>query len=112
VLVVDRARPTGEPLLATLEQYSYEVTMLDDPTPDAVRLAIEALRADVVLLDGPSAFGGATAWGEPSWLRSQGRTVPVVMFAGSTDDLPSALAGARATRHGPLNEARGVPVPL
>lgn len=88
MLVVGRDRPSADRLSLALEHHSYRVT---------------------VLLDGPSAFGSATAWGEPSWMRARDRTVPVVMFAGGPDDVLAAVTGAAAARQRLAVEPEGAP---
>ena len=111
VLVVDGERADGDWLPGALADLSYSVTIVSEATPEAIRVAVERGRVECVLLDGPKAFGEATGWGEPSWMRARGKAVPVVMFAGNPGNLRAAVAGAVATRHGPLNGLRGVPVP-
>ena len=98
VLVADAARPTHGRLSAALEHHAYRVTVLTDASPQAIRAAVAVEGAECVLLDGPDALGGATAWGEPSWMRDRGRAVPVVMFAGRPDDLLAAVTDAAAAR--------------
>lgn len=94
VLVIDDDRDIADLVYAILTDEGFAVSLLHRQDSDSIRKAVGQVEPDCVLLDGESPKGYGQSWGEASWLGARSRTVPVIMFSGSTADVHEAQESA------------------
>ena len=94
VLVIDDDRDITELVHAVLTDEGFAVSVLHDQRPEAIRVAINRLEPDCVLLDGESPKGYGESWGHAAWMRGRQRRVPLVMFSGHRNDADEAVERA------------------
>jgi DNA-binding response OmpR family regulator len=80
VLIVDDDRDIGDLVHAILTDEGFAVSLLHHQTPDAIRVSVNQLEPDCILLDGASPEEYGPSWAEAAWLSHRDRPVPVVMF--------------------------------
>jgi CheY-like chemotaxis protein len=80
VLVVDDDHDIAELVHAILTDDGYSVSVVHDQNPHAIRVAINKLEPDCVLLDGASPGEFGMSWDDAAWITSRSRPVPLVMF--------------------------------
>jgi len=90
VLVIDDDRDITELVHAVLTDEGFAVSVLHDQRPDAIRVAVNQLEPDCVLLDGESPKGYGESWGHAAWMRGRRRRVPLIMFSGHRLDAEEA----------------------
>jgi DNA-binding response OmpR family regulator len=102
VLLVDDDRDIAEIVMAVLDDEGFRVSILEDASPDAVRVAANRLEPDCVLLDGEGLGRYGRSWLDAAWLTERARRVPVVMFTAGKEDADEAEAriSARAVAAG------------
>ena len=82
VLVVDSDQDVAHIAQVVLTDAGFTVSVLVQPHPDLIRVAVGQLEPDCVLLDGDAA-GYGNAWDVAAWLGMRERRVPVIMFTAS-----------------------------
>ena len=90
VLVIDDDRDITDLVHAILTDEGFAVSILHDQRPDAIRIAVNQLEPDCVLLDGESPKGYGDSWGHAVWMRGRNRRVPLIMFSGHRRDAEEA----------------------
>jgi DNA-binding response OmpR family regulator len=80
VLIVDDDRDIADIVSIVLTDAGFQVSVLMDIDPNAIRAAVGRLEPDCVLLNGGSPAGYAS-WDEAAWLGLRERQVPVIMFS-------------------------------
>jgi CheY-like chemotaxis protein len=80
VLVIDDDRDICDLVHAILTDDGFSVAMLHHQNPDAIRVAINQLEPDCVLLDGASPGDYGLSWDDAAWITGRERPVPVIMF--------------------------------
>lgn len=96
VLVVDDDEHIGEIVNALLADEGFRVSVLHSVTTDAIRVAVNQLEPDCVLLDGEHSTGYGQSWEEAAWLTQRTRRVPVIMFTASAGEANEAQEGVTA----------------
>jgi DNA-binding response OmpR family regulator len=91
VLVIDDDRDITELVHAVLTDEGFAVSVLHDQRPEAIRVAVNQLEPDCVLLDGESPKGYGESWGHAVWMRGRRRRVPLIMFSGHRYDAEEAM---------------------
>lgn len=86
VLVIDDDRDITDLVHAVLTDEGFAVSILHDQRPDAIRVAVNRLEPDCVLLDGDSPRDYGESWGHAIWMRGRQRRVPLIMFSGHRRD--------------------------
>jgi DNA-binding NtrC family response regulator len=94
VLVIDDDRDITELVHAVLTDEGFAVSILHDQRPDAIRVAVNQLEPDCVLLDGESPKGFGDSWGHAVWMRGRQRRVPLIMFSGHRQEADEAIERA------------------
>lgn len=84
VLIIDDDDDIAEVVRALLTDEGFLVSTLKDGTEEAVRVAVNRLEPDCVLLDGKTPGGYGHAWTDAAWLSQRARRVPVLMFTAGT----------------------------
>lgn len=80
VLIVDDDRDICDLVHAILTDEGFSVSTLHQQNPDAIRVAINQLEPDCVLLDGASPGDYGMSWDDAAWMANRDRPVPVIMF--------------------------------
>lgn len=80
VLIVDDDRDICDLVHAILTDEGFSVSMLHQQNPDAIRVSINQLEPDCVLLDGASPGDYGLSWDDASWIAGRDRPIPVIMF--------------------------------
>jgi len=80
VLIVDDDRDICDLVHAILTDDGFAVSLLHHQNPDAIRVAVNQLEPDCILLDGSSSADYGLSWDDAAWLANRDRPVPVVMF--------------------------------
>jgi DNA-binding response OmpR family regulator len=93
VLVVEDDGALGGLLAALLTDEGYAVSVLRRVGSDAIRVAVNRLEPDCVLLQGRGAAGDDPSWADAAWVRRRNRWVPVVMVTALGADAAEAAAG-------------------
>ena len=96
VLIVDDDRDIAEIVSALLADEGFQVSVLHSLTTDAIRVAVNQLEPDCVLLDGEHPTGYGRSWEEAAWLTQRTRKVPVIMFSASAGEVNEAEEGVTA----------------
>jgi CheY-like chemotaxis protein len=91
ILVIDNDRDVGELVYAILNDSGYSVSLLFDLDRDAIRAAVGRVEPDCVLLDGENSIYGRS-WETAALLHERSRSIPVVMFSTSRNDLKEGEA--------------------
>jgi len=94
VLIVDDDRDICDLVHAILTDEGFSVSTLHHQNPDAIRVAINQLEPDCVLLDGNSPGDYGASWEDSAWIAGRDRPIPVVMFTAHR----AALEEAQATQ--------------
>ena len=97
VLVIDNDDDVAEIVREVLAEAGFEVTILRDVRPEAVRTTVGQLEPDCVLLDGEGSYGYGSSWDQAGWLSRRGRPVPVLMFTAG-QAAPDEVGAARSAR--------------
>lgn len=90
VLVIDDDRDITDLVHAILTDEGFSVSVLHDQRPEAIRMVVNQLEPDCVLLDGESPKSYGESWGHASWMSGRNRRVPLVMFTGHRTDVREA----------------------
>ena len=93
VLIVDDDRDIGDLVHAILTDEGFAVSLLHHQNPDAIRVSVNQLEPDCILLDGASPDEYGPSWAEAAWLSHRERPVPVVMFTAHRAAMEEAEAG-------------------
>ena len=93
ILVVEDDLVLAELVRAVLSDEGYAVSVLNVLDPDAVRVAVNRLEPDCVLLDSSVGTDYGASWDTAAWVHARGRAVPVVMFSAHAADTLEASAG-------------------
>jgi CheY-like chemotaxis protein len=93
VLIIDDDRDICDLVHAILTDDGFSVAMLHHQNPDAIRVAINQLEPDCVLLDGASPGEYGPSWDDAAWISQRERPVPVIMFTAHRAALDEAQAG-------------------
>ena len=94
VLVIDDDRDITELVHAVLTDEGFSVSVLHDQRPEAIRIAVNQLEPDCVLLDGESPKGYGDSWSHAVWMRGRQRRVPLIMFSGHRQEAEEAMERA------------------
>lgn len=94
VLVIDDDRDITELVHAVLTDEGFTVSVLHDQRPESIRVAVNQLEPDCVLLDGESPKGYGDSWGHAVWMRGRQRRVPLIMFSGHRSEAEEAVERA------------------
>lgn len=90
VLIIDDDRDITDLVHAILTDEGFSVSVLHDQRPEAIRMVVNQLEPDCVLLDGESPRGYGESWGHASWMSGRNRRVPLIMFTGHRLDVREA----------------------
>jgi DNA-binding response OmpR family regulator len=93
VLIVDDDRDIGDLVHAILTDEGFAVSLLHQQNPDAIRVSVNRLEPDCILLDGQSPDEYGPSWADAAWMSSRDRPVPVVMFTAHRAARDEAEAG-------------------
>jgi CheY-like chemotaxis protein len=93
VLIVEDDETVSEFVRAVLTDEGYTVSTLNAVAPEAVRVAVNQLEPDCVLLDSTTVGEYGASWETAAWAHIRGRPVPVVMFTAHTPDSREAEEG-------------------
>jgi CheY-like chemotaxis protein len=93
VLIVDDDRDICDLVHAILTDEGFAVSLLHHQNPDAIRVSVNQLEPDCILLDGQSPNEYGPSWADAAWISSRDRPVPVVMFTGHRAAMDEAQAG-------------------
>jgi DNA-binding response OmpR family regulator len=93
VLIIDDDRDITELVYAILADEGFAVSVLDSVDGDAIRVAINQLEPDCVLLDGNSPSEYGLSWDHAAWIHGRDRPVPLIMFSGHAADVREAEDG-------------------
>ena len=93
ILVVEDDLVLAELVRVVLSDEGYAVSVLNVLDPDAVRVAVNQLEPDCVLLDSSVGTDYGSSWDTAAWVHARGRPVPVVMFSAHTADTLEASEG-------------------
>jgi len=93
VLVVDANDVIADLVCSVLTGEGFLVSTIKGGSVDAVRVAVNHLEPDCVLLDGEAPAGYGRAWLEAAWLTQRARRVPVIMFSAGQHDVDEARDG-------------------
>jgi DNA-binding response OmpR family regulator len=96
VLVIDDDRDITDLVYAILADEGFAVSVLNTLDGDAIRVAINQIEPDCILLDGGSPGAYGLSWDHASWVRGRDRPVPLIMFSGHTADAREAERGESA----------------
>jgi len=102
VLIVDDDRDITELVHAILTDEGFAVALLNEQDPNAVRITVNQLEPDCVLLDGASQGDYGPSWLEAAWISGRDRPVPLIMFTAHR----AALDEAEARESGRSRDAR------
>jgi len=80
VLIVDDDRDICDLVHAILTDDGFAVSLLHHQDPDAIRVSVNQLEPDCILLDGASSADYGLSWDDAAWLANRERPVPVIMF--------------------------------
>jgi len=94
VLIVDDDRDICELVHAILTDEGFAVSLLHQQDPDAIRVAVNRLEPDCILLDGAGAGEYGLSWTDAAWLNGRDRRVPVIMFTAHRAAFEEAQAGS------------------
>jgi len=92
VLIVDDDRDICDLVHAILTDEGFSVSTLHQQNPDAIRVAINQLEPDCVLLDGATPGNYGSSWDDSAWIAGRDRSIPVVMFTAHRAALEEAQA--------------------
>ena len=93
VLIVEDDDAICELVRGVLSGEGFEVSTLPASAPSSVRIAIDTLEPDCVLLDSTTIGEYGESWETAAWARSRARPVPIVMFTAHAADSREAVAG-------------------
>jgi CheY-like chemotaxis protein len=93
VLVVDDDRDIGDLVHAILTDEGFAVSLLHHQNQDAIRVSVNQLEPDCILLDGASPDEYGPSWADAAWLSHRDRPIPVVMFTAHRAAMDEAEAG-------------------
>lgn len=93
VLIVDDDRDIGDLVHAILTDEGFAVSLLHHQSPDTIRVSVNQLEPDCILLDGASPGEYGPSWADAAWLSQRERPVPVVMFTAHRAAMDEAEAG-------------------
>jgi DNA-binding response OmpR family regulator len=93
VLVIDDDRDITELVYAILADEGFAVSVLNSVDGGAIRVAINQLEPDCILLDGNSPSEYGFSWDHAAWVRDRDRRVPLIMFSGHVADTKEAKSG-------------------
>jgi CheY-like chemotaxis protein len=96
VLIVDDDRDICDLVHAILTDEGFSVSTLHHQDPEAIRVAVNQMEPDCVLLDGASPGDYGSSWEDSAWIASRDRPIPVIMFTAHRAALEEAEA--RQTR--------------
>jgi DNA-binding NtrC family response regulator len=99
ILVIDDDRDITELVYAILVDEGFAVSVLNHVDGDAIRIAVNQLEPDCILLDGNSPSEYGLSWEHAAWITARDRPVPMIMFSGHTVDAQEAEAGASPRSH-------------
>jgi DNA-binding response OmpR family regulator len=102
ILIIDDDRDITELVYAILADEGFAVSVLNSVDGDAIRVAMDELEPDCVLLDGNSPGEYGLSWDYAAWIRSRNRPVPLIMFSGHAVDVREAQ-----DRESPRSHAAG-----
>jgi DNA-binding response OmpR family regulator len=90
VLIVDDDRDIVELVELVLTEAGFAVSVLDDLALEALKLTVEDLEPDCILLDGGDQHGYGSSWSHAAWLHGRVPPIPVIMFTARTDSVREA----------------------
>ena len=93
VLVVDDDCDIAEIVRLILIDEGFRVSVLPSGNPDVIRVAVNRLEPDCVLLDGEAVGRYGQSWIEAAWLTGRSRRIPVIMFTAGQRTVDEAQAG-------------------
>ena len=93
VLVIDDDRDITELVYAVLADEGFAVSALNTVDGDAIRVAINQIEPDCILLDGDSPGAYGLSWDHAAWVHGRDRPVPLIMFSGHAADSREAARG-------------------
>jgi DNA-binding response OmpR family regulator len=93
VLIVDDDRDVAELVYAILADEGFAVSVLHSLDGDAIRIAVNQLEPDCILLDGNSPSEYGLWWGPAAWIHERDRRVPLIMFNGHAAAVQDAERG-------------------
>jgi CheY-like chemotaxis protein len=96
VLIVEDDQIIADVVNALLADEGFQVSVLHAVTTDAIRVTVNQLEPDCVLLDGELPTGYGQSWEEAAWLTQRTRQVPVIMFSARPTEINEALEGVTA----------------
>jgi CheY-like chemotaxis protein len=99
VLIVDDDQDIAEIVSALLTDEGFQVSVLHAMTTEAIRIAVNQLEPDCVLLDGELPTGYGQSWEEAAWLTQRTRKVPVIMFSASVAEANEVQEGVTTRVH-------------
>jgi DNA-binding response OmpR family regulator len=94
VLIVEDDETISELVRAILTDEGYTASTLSAIAPEAVRVAINRIEPDCVLLDSTTVGAYGASWETAAWAHIRGRPVPVVMFTAHAWDRREAEDGS------------------
>ena len=94
ILVIDDDVVVADLVRAVLTDEGYAVSVLNVLDPDAIRVAVNQLEPDCVLLDSSAPSGPNTSWDTAAWAHARGRPVPVILFTADLTQTQEVQAGA------------------
>ena len=80
VLIVDDDRDIGDLVRAILTDEGFSVSLLHHQQQDTLRIAVNQLEPDCILLDGASPGEYGSSWEDAAWIANRDRAIPVIMF--------------------------------
>lgn len=93
VFVVDDDQDIADLLHEILIDDGFAVTVLYDPSVDAVRVAVDKIEPACVVLDGAEGASYGSSWEIAEWLASRPRPIPTIMITGHGAEQEEAMLG-------------------
>src|SRR5688572_17960666 len=93
VLIIDDEHAIAELVRAALTDEGFSVSVLSDVNADTIRVAVNQLEPDCVLLDSESPTEYGRSWDHAAWLHTRTRPVPTIMFTAHQQAVDEAEAG-------------------